>query len=341
MIKKLIIVFSFIFIITHLGHTDLNDGLYAKIKTTKGEIMIKLTYEKTPMTVANFVGLAEGKLKNNFKNNKPYYNGLKFHRVIDNFMIQGGDPSGNGTGGPGYKFADEFHYDLMHDSPGVLSMANSGKNTNGSQFFITHVKTPWLDWKHSVFGNVISGQEVVNKIKQNDRIQSVEIIRIGQKAKNFIVDQKLFEKLQKENNRNQSKMFTEKKAKEIKIVEKRWPAAKKTRSGMYYIIQKTGKGKPPKNKQKVSVHYKGETLDGHQFDSSYARGKPLEFKIGDVIKGWNEALLTMKKGGKRILIIPPELGYGLGGAQDSRGTYIIHPNAFLVFTVELLDILKN
>ena len=160
--------------------------MYAKINTTKGEILIKLEYEKTPLTVANFVGLAEGTLKNNKKElGTPYYNGLKFHRVIADFMVQGGCPDGNGTGDPGYKFADEFHPDLKHDKGGILSMANSGPATNGSQFFITHKETSWLDGKHSVFGHVVEGMDVVNAITQDDIINSVTIVREGAAAKAF------------------------------------------------------------------------------------------------------------------------------------------------------------
>ena len=308
------------------------DGLYAIIDTQKGDIVIKLEYKKVPMTVANFVGLVEGEL-NMDDPGENFYEGLNFHRVIDNFMIQGGCPKGDGTGGPGYSFPDEFDPSLRHDGPGVLSMANAGPGTNGSQFFITHVKTPWLNDKHSVFGRVVEGQDVVNSIRQGDKINTIRIERIGEDAQKFVVTKQIFSDLVE----NAAKQAMERRKAEIEKVEKeianRWPNTVKTNSGLQYVVLKKGDGKKcPKYGQTVTVHYTGTLLDGRMFDSSVHRGQPASFKIGQVIEGWNEALQTMSKGEKRTLIIPPELGYGVHGYPG-----IIPPDSYLIFDVELLD----
>jgi peptidyl-prolyl cis-trans isomerase A (cyclophilin A) len=173
----------------------LEKGLYAEIETNRGKILLKLEMEKTPLTVANFVGLAEGKIHNTAKaDGIPFYDGLKFHRVIANFMIQGGDPNGNGSGGPGYSFKDEFLPELQFTGPGILAMANSGPATNGSQFFITHKDTPWLNNRHTIFGHVITGQDIVNATQQDDTIVHIKIIRKGKAAKKFNAA-KIFEEL--------------------------------------------------------------------------------------------------------------------------------------------------
>lgn len=311
---------------------ELKDGMYANIDTDKGLITLSLEFKKTPMTVSNFVGLAEGSL-NKEDEGEPFYDGLNFHRVIDNFMIQGGCPLGTGTGGPGYKFPDEFDKTLRHTEGGMLSMANAGPGTNGSQFFITHVATPWLDDKHTIFGHVVEGMDVVNSIAQGDKIKTVKIIRVGEEAEAFKVTKESFQEYVD----NASKASRAKKEKEmagvIEAVKKAYPDAIETKSGLKYIVTKAGDGKAsPKMGQQVTVHYEGKLLDGTLFDSSIKRGEPASFGIGQVIEGWNEALMTMTKGEKRTLIIPPELGYGEMGYPG-----VIPPNAYLVFDVELLS----
>ena len=307
------------------------EGMYAKIKTNKGDIMLELEFEKTPLTVANFVGLAEGKIKNNKKEvGEPYYDGLKFHRVIADFMIQGGCPDGNGMGGPGYQFPDEIHPDLKHSGPGILSMANAGPGTNGSQFFITHKETPWLDGKHTVFGKVTEGQDVVDAIAQDDKIIKIDIIRKGENAKKFdskaIFDKEL-EKLEKQ---------AEEKAKKAKeAIDALKKGAKVTSSGLAYKIIKKGTGAKAEAGKTVSVHYTGKLSDGTKFDSSYDRNQPIEFELGRgrVIKGWDEGISLLNVGSKATFIIPPDLAYGARGAGG-----VIPPNATLIFDVELVEI---
>jgi peptidyl-prolyl cis-trans isomerase A (cyclophilin A) len=325
--------------------TKLEPGIYAEIETNKGKIVVWLEYERTPMTVANFVGLTEGKFSCLGKTfDKPFYDGLSFHRVIKDFMIQGGDPEGTGSGSPGYKFYDEIHPDLKHTGPGILSMANSGPTTNGSQFFITHKETPWLDGKHTVFGSVVEGQDVVNAIQQGDKMDKVTILRIGKDAKKFDAT-KVFEEAY-----NKVKMDEdEKKAKLEKIaamsqdeykvyllgeVRKTFPSAKQTSSGLVYVLENEGESKKPEKGSQMSVHYTGTFLDGTKFDSSKDRGAPMDFqfKVQSMIPGFEEGLAMLGKGGKGKFIIPYYAAYG---AQGRPGA--IPPYSDLVFELEVVD----
>ena len=309
----------------------MQDGIYAKFNTTKGSIVAKLTHDKTPGTVGNFVGLAEGQLENNVKKmGEPYYDGIKFHRVIPDFMVQAGCPLGTGTGDAGYKFDDEFHPELKHDKPGVLSMANAGPGTNGSQFFITHVPTEWLDNKHTVFGHVIEGMDIVNEIAQGDIIESVEIIREGDDAKNWnaIEAFRTFEGSREKRVAEQKRMAEE-------AMEKLAAGFDKTESGLRYKMIQKGDGTQAEKGKTVSVHYEGSLENGKVFDSSYKRKSPIDFKlgVGQVISGWDEGIALLKVGDKARFVIPSYLGYGSQGAGG-----VIPPDATLIFDVELMNV---
>jgi len=289
-------------------YPDLGNGLFAEFATTKDTMIVELFYEKTPLTVANFVGLAEGthpKLADSLKG-KPFYNGTIFHRVINEFMIQGGDPSGTGLGKPGYTFGDEFDETLKHDKPGVLSMANSGPATNGSQFFITEVPTPWLDNKHSIFGQVVKGIDVQdsisnvqvmpgsNKPLEDVRILSLNIIRQGFSANRFnaaktwnrefpLLEEKRLKKIEeaKQEAERQKKIAEEKMetaaAEILPILEDYKSKATTTDSGlMVYTIEK-GKGEKPKQGQSVKLFYQGYFTDGKLFGTNV---KDIDIKCG-------------------------------------------------------------
>jgi len=309
----------------------MQDGIYAKFTTEAGEILIKLTYDKTPGTVGNFVALAEGNLENDAQpQGTPYYDGLKFHRVLPDFMIQGGDPAGTGGGGPGYQFDDEFHPELKHDRPGILSMANAGPGTNGSQFFITHVPTDWLDNKHTVFGHVIEGQDVVDSVAQGNTMQSVQIMRVGADAEawNAVETFRQFTGAKMEREaaalNNQKELLTS-------LSE----GFEETESGLRYQVIQKGEGKKAEKGNNVSVHYKGMLPDGTEFDNSYKRGNPIDFPVGmgNVIAGWDEGIQLLRVGDKARFVIPSNLGYGANGSGG-----VIPPNTTLVFDVELMDV---
>ncbi len=309
----------------------MGDGIYAKIVTSKGEITINLTYKLTPGTVGSFVALAEGTLENSAKpQGTPYYDGISFHRVIPDFMVQGGDPTGTGAGGPGYQFDDEFHPELRHDSPGVLSMANSGPASNGSQFFITHVATPWLDDNHTVFGKVIEGQDVVDAIAQGDTIEKLEIIRVGDAAENW----NAVEAFRQFEGAKAKREAAAKKQQE-ELLGSLGEGFEKTNSGLRYKITEKGTGPQPKKGDVVVVHYTEMFTDGKVFDSSIERKNPIDFPVGKgrVISGWDEGIMLLNEGAKARFVIPSHLAYGASGAGG-----VIPPNATLVFDVELVKV---
>jgi peptidylprolyl isomerase len=335
------------------GDAALGNGLFARITTGRGDIVVYLEFQKTPLTVCNFVALAEGRMT--VAGGRPFYDGLTFHRVISrangdeqDFMIQGGDPAGNGSGGPGYRFPDEFDPGLKHDRPGILSMANAGPGTNGSQFFITHVPTPWLDGKHTVFGRVVEGQNVVNTIRQGDRIEKITIIRNGPGAGAFKADQEAFDALFMEANAAAEAKSRAGRDADMAVINSKYPGAARSPSGILSIIREEGKGEKPTVGKTVSINYQGKLLSGKVFDESNVQGGPLELKVeqaglilvtrdgrrGRVIPGWDETVLDMRAGEKRTVIIPPELAYG----DRDVGNGIIPPNSFLVFEMELLQI---
>ena len=290
------------------------DGLFAIISTTKGDIVVELYYKDTPLTVTNFVGLAEGTL--DAAKGKKFYDGLKFHRVINDFMIQGGDPEGTGRGGPGYRFPDEPVAGLIFDKPGKLAMANAGPGTNGSQFFITHVPTDWLNYRHTIFGEVVTGQDVVNKTEQEDVIKSVTIIRQGAEAEKFKATQADFDRLVPQAQKQASE-FVDPALKQMTA------DCEKTSNGIYFKVISKGSGKKVGLGKKVSVDYKGYAVNGVIFDATkkfHPQGHdPLEFVTGagNMIKGFDQMVAEMEIGETRKIVIPPGLAYGPRGIPEA------------------------
>ncbi len=360
---------------TSSKRADLGDGLFADIKTSKGDIIVKLAHEQTPVTVANFVSLAEGKnpfVDEKYKD-KPYYNGIIFHRVIKDFMIQGGDPDGTGRGNPGYKFMDETNDSLVHDKKGILSMANAGPGTNGSQFFITHKETPFLNGRHTVFGAVVEGLSVVDSIANVETgtgdkpvvdvvMNTVEIIRNGKEARKFDAVAVMTDYFAKEGERlaaeekanaEREAVAQEERAALAAVIPTEKEKAKELPSGLRILSLKEGKGEKPKIGQQVLVMYAGFLENGSLFDSNYeeiarkynkyddrrAQGggyRPIPMVYSSeaqLIAGFKEALMTMKVGDKIRVFIPPHLGYGEQGSRN-----VIPPNADLVFDLEIAGI---
>ncbi|WP_294431055.1 peptidylprolyl isomerase [uncultured Treponema sp.] len=312
------------------------DGVFAIMETSKGSIVLELFYKQTPLTVTNFVGLAEGTL--DATKGKHFYDGLTFHRVIADFMIQGGDPEGSGRGGPGYRFADEFDPSLNFDKPGYLAMANAGPGTNGSQFFITHVPTEWLNQKHTIFGQVVNedSQKVVNAVQQGDKIEKITIIRQGDEAKKFTATQADFDKHASEAKAKAAERAKAAAAAKIKEVEEKFPGFNKDPNGIYYKTTKDGSGEKIGGKRAVAVEYKGYFVNGQVFDQSKGRG-PLEFTTagGQMIPGFDVMVQDMKLGEKRTIVLPPSQAYGENGIPG-----VIPGGAYLAFDIELTKVKK-
>ena len=334
---------SLIFIFS-CDRSDPSDGVYADIITERGAIMVKLNYEKTPITVANFVSLAEGtnpRVNDSLKG-KHFYDGLPFHRVIEDFMIQGGDIERNGSGNPGYTFEDEFPKDSLgnllftHNSKGIMSMANSGPGTNGSQFFITHKETSWLDGKHTIFGKVVEGLNFVDSIQQGDKIISIRILRKGKQAKRFSPEIAIENARREEQER--ALMISKKRALDSISFSAKMEESKADilSSGLKILYINKGSGKKLKYGDKIKVHYKGYFVDGKVFDTSYKRQKPFEFTLGvdRVIQGWTEGVSLLRAGDEVRLFIPYDLGYGLAGYGP------IPAKSKLVFELEVIEIMK-
>lgn len=343
---------------------NLPDGLYAQIETNKGTIIVQLDYEKTPITVANFVTLAEGKnefITNENLKKKPFYDGLKFHRVIPEFMIQGGDPLGTGSGDTGYKFKDEIT-EMKFDKGGVLAMANNGPATNSSQFFITHLETPWLEGKHTIFGHVVEkGMDVVNKIEQGDFMEKVTIIRNGEAAKKFdaVKTFRDYYIVEAENQKNKMAIEAAANAKFQAVFDQKVAQftalkakATTTPTGLKYVITKKSGGKKPAAGATIYIHYAGYLENGSLFDSSiesvcktfgkYDQNRaaqngyqPIPFQAGKkdgLIPGFIEGIEQLSFGDKATIFIPSRLGYGEAGAGG-----VIPPNANIIFEIELLE----
>ena len=354
-IKFLLLTILTLNISCNMSQKKDNSTMFALIDTNKGTIKTELYFQLTPVTVANFISLAEGENKevsDQYKGKK-YYNGITFHRVIPDFMIQGGDPTGTGSGSPGYNFKDEFVDELKHDSAGILSMANAGPGTNGSQFFITHKETPWLDGAHTVFGNVVEGQDIVDKIEQGDSIINIEIIRQGNSAKKFNAPKIFTNHFKEEEKRKKEKeKALEKLKKDVsKIHSDLKEKSTETETGLKFFINEKGDGDMVDENKVILTHYAVYFEDGNLLDTSIleiaekfnmfdnrraqAGGySPIEAKVGAkdmMIQGFKEGLKLLKTGDKATLFLPYYLAYG---ETESRG---IPAKSNLIFEVEIVD----
>ena len=314
---------------------DLPEGLFAVIDTAKGEIVVQLEPDRAPLTTMNFVGLAEGTIDSN-ANGRPFYNGLTFHRVEPGFVIQGGDPDGNGSGGPGYRFPTETHPDLLHDAAGTVAMANSGPDTNGSQFYITMGATPHLDGGYNVFGRVISGTEVVTAIEVGDTMNKVEIVRRGDVAEAYEASDERFQRLRNALAERRAAAAAAKLVEQERQIAATWPGAESIGdSGVLLDRTANGSGRRPEDGDTVSVHFTFELIDGTLLDDTRTTGQPYTFVFGAqrLLPGLELAISAISDGGSATAIIPPELAFGSAGRPP-----VIEPDSYVVFRIDVVNI---
>jgi carboxypeptidase Q len=333
------------------------DGIYADFSTNKGRISVLLDYKKTPMTVANFIGLAEGSISNaTYPPGVPFYSGSKWHRVVKGHVIQGGSPAKSKApekeeaGATGYVVPNEIS-DLSHNKPGMMGMANSGPHTNTCQYYITLADRSYLDGNYTLFGEVVEGMDVVNKIVQGDTTYSISIIRAGEDAEKFVVNDETFNYLVDRQWRKIKSEEAARKTKDEKYISENYPGLTTSSSGLRYKVLVAGQGNPPSSGSQMSVSYSGRLLNGITFASTNDAGKPamnpkpvafnLNADSAGFIKGLKEGLAGMKAGEKRLLIIPPELGFGENGfyAREIPGQkrFVISPREILILEVTLIS----
>ena len=350
--KKLYVLLSYCFILIILVGCTKEEGVYAEINTSKGKIIAFLEYEKVPLSVANFVGLAEGTIENaSYPMGTPYYNGSVIHRVEEGHVIQGGSPKGEHNNGTGYRFPNEIHPDLSHDKAGMLNFANGGPHTNSDQWCITLGDRSYLDGDYIVFGHVTEGMDVLFSIEKGDVFESIKIIRKGQKAKAFQPNTEMFEKLIEIQWENVNKLEQEKKDREIAIIQERWPDAVISSAGYRFNVIKEGQGEKVKKGDNLKVQYRGELFNGLKFVSSSGNGNPsfgekaqvFQYKVGEssIVSAIDDVIQNMKVGEIRVLIVPSDLGYGRSGFYEKniQGSkrFVISPNTSIVYELELVD----
>jgi len=331
------------------------DGLYAEISTPKGKIVIELEQEKTPMTVANFVGLAEGTLQNAaFAEGVPFFDGSTFQRVVPGHVIQGGAPNTDQSEDSGFAIPNEIYPDLSHDHAGAVGMANSGPHTANNQFYITLGDRSYLDGDYAVFGEVVEGMDVVDQIVQDDLIETVRIVRVGEQAEAFHPDDASFQKLVRAVEEAAKVREAAKLEAEAEYVRVHWPDAIATDSGWRYVVVRQGQGRLPAIGDTLTVRYLGHTASGLQFRSTGEKGLPylgeagvdegemFAFEMGTdkVTPGFDEAVAQMRKGEKRIVIVEGHSAYGESGyyapERPGQPRFVISPRTMLVYEIEVV-----